>query len=221
MKIAVIADVHCQGPHDPSQRNFVSWLDEVDADELWLLGDILHYGWVFEDEVQPIFREVIDALRQVRSRGIRILFVPGNHDFAVAELLRRELDAEVRSEHIRTVDGVRIALAHGDELDRTLQYRLFRLFIRSRLFAHFIRRMGSKFGGALLSKMAGDVSDGEDVWTNTRAGLLHRLKHAEVVVMGHVHTPWHHASDEGTAIILRPGAPLFLEGGKVLRGPLD
>ena len=221
MKVAVIADVHCRGPNDPAQRKFISWLDELDSEELWLLGDVLHYGWVFDEEVQPIFQDVIDALKRVRGRGVRVLFVPGNHDFAVADLFRRVLDAEVQSEHIRTVDGVRIALAHGDELDRSWRYRIFRTFIRSTFFAHVIRHLGRKWGGAILSKMAGDISDGENVWVKTREGMLRRLKHADVVVMGHAHTPWQYTSDEGTAIILRPGTPLLIEAGTVLRGPLD
>ena len=219
MKVAVIADVHCRGPSDPAQRDFLAWLRVLEAEELWLLGDVLHYGWVFQHEVQPIFQEVVEGLREVRGRGVNILFVPGNHDFAVAEVLRREVGAEVRGEHIRTIDGVRIALAHGDELDQSWRYRYFRSIIRSRFFAKFIQCLGRRLGGSLLAVLAGEVSQGEEVWAQTRAGILRRLDKADVVVMGHVHTPWHHVSEAGTAVVLRPGVPLFLEAGEVVTAP--
>ena len=221
MKVAVIADVHCRGPSDPAQREFISWLHEVDAEEVWLLGDVFHYGWVFQREVQPIFQEIIDVLRDVRDRGVHILFVPGNHDFAVAGVLQREVNAEVRGQHIRTVDGVRVSLAHGDELDQTWQYRLLRSLIRSRFVALAVRCLGRKYGSTFLATLAGEVSQGGALWEKTREGVLKRLEHADVVVIGHVHTPWHHVCEAGTAVILRPGVPLFLEDGEVLRGQSD
>ena len=216
MKVAVIADVHCRGPSDPAQQKFIAWLRTLEVDQLWLLGDVFHYGWVFQRDVQPIFQEVVDALREARDRGVQILFVPGNHDFAVASVLQREAGAEVRGEHIRTVDGVRIALAHGDELDQTWRYRTFRSLIRSRLVAFTVRCLGQKLGSVLLAKLAGDVSQGDEVWEKTRDGVMRRLEQADVVVIGHVHTPWHHVCEDGTAVILHPGRPLFLEDGNVL-----
>ena len=221
MKVAVIADVHCRGPSDPAQRKFISWLREVDTEEVWLLGDVFHYGWVFQHDVQPIFQEVVDVLRDVNGRGVHIVFVPGNHDFAVATVLQREVNAEVRGPHIRTIDGVRVSLAHGDELDQTWRYRVFRSLIRSRFVACAIRCLGRKYGGSILATLAGEVSEGGELWEKTRDAVIKRLDHADVVVIGHVHTPWHYVGEAGTAVVLRPGVPLFLQDGEVLTGQYD
>jgi len=219
MRVSVIADLHCRGPSDPSQRSFVEWLGRLEGDELWLLGDILHFGWVFDGRVQPAFQEVVDALVDVRKRGIHILFIPGNHDFAVAGLFENTLDAEVRDAHVRTVDGVRFSLSHGDDLDRSWAYRFFRWVVRARVFSWGIDLLGPRLGSRMLSALAGGVSPGGDVWDRTRKGLLQRLNDAAVVIVGHIHTPWSYADEKGRVLVLTPGVPVLIEDGVLVTEP--
>ncbi len=220
MRVSVIGDVHCQGPNDPAQQKFLQWISDLDdVDELWILGDLVHFGWAFGSGVHPMFAEVIDALRLKIQSGIHILFVPGNHDFGLSQFFAAELGIEVRDAHIRNVDGTRIALLHGDELDTSMTYSWFRRFIRSRGFAVLINCLGPRLGTALLKRMAGEVSVGGDLWPSTRTGMLQWLEDADLVLMGHVHTPWVHRGEEGAAVVLTPGEPVFIEDGRLVTAP--
>ena len=222
MRVSVIADVHCRGPNDPAQRSFVEWLKHLNGvDELWILGDLTHYGWVFDGRVHPDFQEVVDGLYASTQRGIHLVFVPGNHDFGLGAFFETELGFEVRDAHSRTIDGVRVALLHGDELDTSWAYRVLRWTIRSRGFATLLNVLGPRMGTAVLQRMAGDVSMGGDIWSDTREGLLQRLEQADMVLMGHVHTPWSYQGEEGTALVLTPGVPVYIEDGRLITAQPD
>ena len=220
MRVSVIGDVHCQGPSDPAQQKFLQWLGCLGhVDELWILGDLFHFGWAFPTGVHPMFAEVIDALREKVDAGLHIVFVPGNHDFGLAGLLASEVGIEVCGEHMRTVDGKRISLLHGDEVDTSVGYRLFRRVIRSQGFAAVMNVLGPTMGTAFLKRLAGEVSVGGSVWPSTRVGLMSRLVDADIVLMGHVHTPWVHESEQGIGVVLTPGVPIFIVDGQLITAP--
>ena len=221
MRVSVIADVHCRGSDDSAQRAFVDWVSQVEIDELWILGDLFHYGWEFEGRVQPIFQDVIDGLVFLQRRGTKIVFVPGNHDFGVAGIFRTVLNADVRGQHIRTVDGLRVSVSHGDEMDTSLSYRLFRLGVRSRSFAWLINTLGPGLGSSVLNKLAGEISVGGELWERSRVRIMEMLEEADLVLMGHVHTPWVYTGDEGTAVVLTPGVPILIEDGVLVTEQLD
>ena len=213
MRVSVIADVHCRGSEDSAQRSFVEWVSALDVDELWILGDLFHFGWAFDGCVQPVFQDVMDALGDLDRRGCRIVFVPGNHDFGVADLFKDVLNADVRGQHIRSIDGLRVSLSHGDEFDASWRYRWFRWGVRSRLFASLINALGPKRGSSVLKRMAGDVSVGGALWERSRESIMEMLEDSDLVLMGHVHTPWSYTGNDGTALVLTPGVPILIEDG--------
>ena len=44
----MVSDVHLEGDSE-RQRAFVAWLDALEADELYLVGDVFHHWWGFRD----------------------------------------------------------------------------------------------------------------------------------------------------------------------------
>jgi len=207
MRVAVISDVHCAGPDDPIQQDFVGWLDGLNADALWMLGDIFHWGWGFGGGVQGSVQPVVDALMRAQDRGVRLLFVGGNHDFAVCSVLA-SLDIEVRGPHTRDVDGRKVFVAHGDEADRTWGYRLTQWVLRGMVFGLLIRFMGEVRGSRLLARLAGDQKTDLFRESDRRARdwLKTQLVGGTTLAMcGHFHLACREHHDAGEVVTLGAG----------------
>jgi predicted phosphodiesterase len=218
MRVTVISDVHCAGLGCPRAAAFVAWLDDLDVDELWMLGDIFHYGWIFGGALQPDYAPVFEALDRAAGRKIRMVFVPGNHDFRMGPLMARRWGAEVRGPHIRKIDRCRVYLSHGDESDRGLGYRLLSAFLRGWAATGLMRLLGVRMGTAVLRAIAGEVTHGEGVvWPALREALNAQLELAEFAIMGHAHVAWSQQDTRGTAVILGPGVQgaRMLDDGKL------
>jgi UDP-2,3-diacylglucosamine pyrophosphatase LpxH len=206
MRVAVISDVHCAGLDCPRAAAFVAWLDDLDVDEVWMLGDIFHYGWIFGGALQPDYALVFEALDRVAERKIRLVFIPGNHDFRMAPLMASRWGAEVSGPHIREVDGVRVHLSHGDEADSSLGYRLVEAFLRGRLSEWMMRVLGVGMGTAMLRRLAGKVAPIQSVvWPATIETLTEHLEGADMAIMGHAHVPWVQQDARGVGVVLGPG----------------
>lgn len=229
MRVVMISDVHAAGPGDPRQAALEGFLDAVEADALYLLGDVFHHWWGFRLGPTPEYAGVCEALRRLVHRGISLVMVPGNHDFATGPFFADELRAEVRPAHAVELDGVRFHLAHGDEADRSPGYRLTRTVLRGSAFAALIEGLGPTRGTRLLRALAGASRDrpasqatlleAQRRWAQARVD-----EGAQVVVLGHSHVPGVTSLAGGRLINLgdwRDG-PRWLEvvgGAPTLRGP--
>lgn len=194
MRVVMISDVHAAGPDDPRQAALEAFLDALQADRLYLLGDVFHHWWGFRAGTLPEYAGVCRALRALRQRGVGLVMVPGNHDFRAGPFFEDELGAEVRPAHRVELDGSAFFLAHGDEADSSPGYRLTRAALRGRAFATLMERLGPEQGGRLLRGLAGASRDrpasqaalveAQRVWAQARVD-----EGARVVALGHSHAP--------------------------------
>lgn len=216
MRVAVISDVHCSGRSCERQREFIAWLDELEVDSLWMLGDIFHYGWDFGAQIQSDFEPVFQAVDRLVDRGVELRFVPGNHDFCIGPLVRNRWKAIVHGPQICEVDGRHIYLGHGDEFDTTLGYRMLKAILRSGGFRWMMACMGPRLGTALLRLLAGPPPrTGESLWPSIQKQVSAQLKGADMVIVGHAHVAWEQHTGLGVALVLGPGvsgARLILDG---------
>lgn len=119
-----ISDIHL-GTRGCKADYLLDFLRHTDCETLYLVGDIFD-GWrlkrtwywpqAHNDVVQKLLRKV--------RKGMRLIYVPGNHD----EVLRGYLGmhfggVEVRKDAIHeTADGKRLLVIHGDEFDGVVKY---------------------------------------------------------------------------------------------------
>jgi UDP-2,3-diacylglucosamine pyrophosphatase LpxH len=119
-----ISDIHL-GTRGCKADYLLDFLRHTDCETLYLVGDIFD-GWrlkrtwywpqAHNDVVQKLLRKV--------RKGMRLVYVPGNHD----EVLRGYLGmhfggVEVTKEAIHeTADGKRLLVIHGDEFDGVVKY---------------------------------------------------------------------------------------------------
>ncbi|ACA19271.1 metallophosphoesterase [Methylobacterium sp. 4-46] len=119
-----LSDIHL-GTKGCQAELLLDFLREVDADEIYLVGDIvdgwkLKSGWYWPQAHNDVVQKL---LRKVR-KGSRLIYVPGNHD----EFLRDFLDLhfggiEVHDQILHEgADGKRYLVIHGDQFDLVVRH---------------------------------------------------------------------------------------------------
>jgi len=137
MRKIFIADAHLRSPEDANYRTLIRFLETLprDTDTLYLLGDLFEFWIGNPDPVYDHYREIIDCLRAVRGRGVRIVYFEGNHDFHLAGFFEKQLQAEVhKAGAVVEIGGQKVYLCHGDQINsEDYRYRALRLAFHSPL----------------------------------------------------------------------------------------
>ena len=119
-----ISDIHL-GTKGCQAGLLLEFLREVDADAIYLVGDIvdgwrLKTAWHWPQEHNDVVQKL---LRKVR-KGVRLFYIPGNHD----EFLRDYYGTHfggievVESAIHQGADGQRYLVVHGDAFDVVVRY---------------------------------------------------------------------------------------------------
>jgi UDP-2,3-diacylglucosamine pyrophosphatase LpxH len=114
-----ISDVHL-GSRDCRAAELLQFLGRVDTENLFLVGDIIDF-WSLRRSFYwpPAHNAVLHTILARARAGVRVIYVPGNHD----DDLRGFCGSEFGNLHVRrkyvhaTADGRRMLVTHGDELD--------------------------------------------------------------------------------------------------------
>jgi UDP-2,3-diacylglucosamine pyrophosphatase LpxH len=164
-----ISDVHLGTPWAQAPR-LLDLLDQVRADTLYLVGDIVDFWRIRRGIVWPApHGEVLKAILRLANAGTRVVFIPGNHDdglraycgttFGRIEICRSAV-------HV-TLTGRRYLVTHGDEHDTVVQRARWLALIGDRGYALALafNRPFNWVRGLL----------GKDYWSIS-AWLKHRVK---------------------------------------------
>ncbi len=134
MSVAVIADCHLGGPGGPAEPLIaqLEQLPERGCRHLVLLGDVFHV-WVGKRAFEtPMILQVLEVLKRLRERGLRLDYIEGNRDFFIAGRRYADVFETVSTELAFEAEGVRYLAVHGDGLnDRDRQYLFWRWLSKS------------------------------------------------------------------------------------------
>lgn len=138
MKVAIFSDLHIREDDQKLNLAFAKLLRELveveKITDLWLLGDILDvlvgpFSFWFDS-----YKEIFDALKILKQKGVNILWFEGNHDFFIQRLLHK-IDIEVADGEQTYVVGEKkqkLLLAHGDLVNpEDKDYLVWRKITRS------------------------------------------------------------------------------------------
>jgi UDP-2,3-diacylglucosamine hydrolase len=136
MKIIFVADAHLKGIDDPVQERLAGFLNGLAGlDTLVILGDLFDIWCGFNKVVYYQYLPVLNSLKRLKASGTKIIYIEGNHDFAMQGFFESELGAGVHAESLEMeADGRHMYLAHGDTVGMSTGYSLWRRFLRSRAF---------------------------------------------------------------------------------------
>lgn len=211
-----LSDFHL-GTRGCQAESLLTFLRQQEAETLFLIGDIvdlwfLKRSWYWPTAHNDVVQEILKKARQ----GTRVIYIPGNHDEILREVLPLHLGGvEMVADFIhQTADGRRLWIIHGDEFDGLLRYVTW----LSKLGSHF-------YHGALRVNHAINsfrIKRGRSSWSLAGA-LKHRVKNAlayvtsyekavteearlrgvDGVVCGHIH--WAEMRQMGSLIYCNTG----------------
>jgi len=135
MRAVFLADAHLELPSDDNYRKLLRFLDGLhgSTDTLFIMGDLFDFWVGFPSDPFPHYEPVLSALERLKQSGCRIIYFEGNHDFHMGSRFRQRLGAEIHTgPALLTVQGRRLFLCHGDQINRADHgYRLLRLMLHN------------------------------------------------------------------------------------------
>jgi len=197
-----ISDVHL-GFKGCRAADLLEFLEQVECEQLYLVGDIVDLWALQRRFYWPIeHNDVLRAILDKARHGIRVIYVPGNHDRPFRDydgwvIGRVEIARETVHE---TADGRRLLVRHGDEFDSVIRASPWLESLGNRAYA-FVLRL-NRYVNAVRQRF------GYPYWS-VAAFLKHKVKNAvqyianferavavearrlgvDGMVCGHIHRP--------------------------------
>ena len=130
VRAVFISDLHL-GTRGAQAHNLLEFLRYVEADVIYLVGDIVDFWKVRRGPHWPqTHNDVVQKLLRKVRKGAEIIFIPGNHDEGLRDYCGMRFGGirlEQSTVHV-TLKGRRYVVMHGDEFDvvvRTAKWLAF------------------------------------------------------------------------------------------------
>jgi UDP-2,3-diacylglucosamine pyrophosphatase LpxH len=196
-----ISDIHL-GTRGCNDRLLIDFLDHVDSDTLYLVGDIID-GWRLKKRFYWPERHnaIVRRVMKRAKHGTRVIYVPGNHDEMFRQFAGLNFGGvEIRRKAIHTTaDGRRLLVLHGDEFDTiVLAHRwlaflgdnAYELLMRLNLVVNAVRRWFDLPYWSLSKHAKKKVKNAVEFISRFEEAVAHEAARLKVdgVVCGHIHT---------------------------------
>jgi len=196
-----ISDVHL-GTRGCNDRLLIDFLDHVDSDMLYLVGDIID-GWRLKKKFYWPERHnaIVRRFMKRAKRGTRVIYVPGNHDEMFRQFSGMNFGGvEIRKKAIHeTADGRRLLVLHGDEFDaimlahRWLAFAgdaAYNFLLRMNVVVNAVRRRFDLPYWSLSKHAKHKVKNATQFISRFEETVAHEAQRLKVdgVVCGHIHT---------------------------------
>jgi UDP-2,3-diacylglucosamine hydrolase len=208
-RVYFISDAHLRiFDGDPKmEEKLLQVFDEAKASgsHLYIVGDLFDFWFEYKFAVPAAYLKVVAALLDLTRSGVKVIYIPGNHDFWMKDYLQREAGIElahpkgkgragegIEAEHF----GKHIYITHGDGLRRDdYGYRFIKWLFRNKLCIWLYSQLPVNVAYRLAmrsSKASRDYttnrkkSDPSDYIDFARKKVTDGF---DAVVMGHVHLP--------------------------------
>jgi len=196
-----ISDVHL-GTRGCNADMLIDFLDHVDCDTMYLVGDIID-GWRLKKKFYwpDSHNDIVWRILKSAKRGTRIVYIPGNHDEMFRQFTGLNFGGvEIRRSVIHeTADKRRLLVLHGDEFDAVMLAHRWLAFVGDAAYTFLMRlnwivnKVRRRFGLPYwsLSKIAKHKVKNAVEFIGRFEELVARAarnRGVNGVVCGHIHT---------------------------------
>lgn len=230
-KAYFFSDLHLGAKYNEDDRHlekrFVAFLDSIrdEAEEIYLLGDILDYWFEYRHVVPRGFVRLFGKLAELSDAGVKITWLIGNHDIWIFDYIPTETGVTVVDGILDTeILGRKFSLQHGDAIGGNLKFRFLRKLFRNRvcqkLYSGIHPRwtVGFAYGCSKRSRQKEraegyvpcNLIDKIREWCR---GQIAQGNPAEYYVFGHLHSLYNETLPEGRRLIVVPDWPSDLTYG--------
>lgn len=198
----VISDVHLRNADDKLTQTFIHEINQIkNIDALFLLGDIFDFIAGPVPFFLNYWKDVFDALQNLKNRNVQIYFTEGNHDFGFEhfqsprflECFTQCGDFEISLNH--PLHG-NILLKHGDDVVCKASYHPFRDLVKSKWFqkinlflfsGSWMNSIFTRYAKFSRSQDSYRVLDNN--FMNQKIAIFLKKYHplCDIFIMGHVH----------------------------------
>ena len=204
-RIYFISDVHIGSPGmgDATRERedvLIDFLKSIrhNAGTLYIVGDLFDFWFEYRTTVPSTGARVLFELYNLVESGVRVIYLPGNHDLWPGEYFSEQLGVELPGGPITvTHQGLRIHIAHGDEIRTDWRFRLSRGILKNRFCMGLFRLLHPDLG-ATLARYTSRLSEfrirrrgsgNRDIlYKAARGKIAHGV---DVVIHGHYHFSLH------------------------------
>lgn len=217
MRVIFIADVHLASPEALNYRLLLRFLGELEGklDTLYIVGDLFDFWLGFPSQPFSQYDAVLDALDRLVKRGCRLVYYEGNHDFHLGDVFSQRLHAEIHpGPSIETVQGKRLYICHGDQINREDRgYLLLRFLLRTGMVAsavrHFPPSWAEKIRNILQKRSQAGYANKTSRWDYRQilhdfAGTVQK-RGCDGLVAGHFHLALYEYTPEPAFTLLSLG----------------
>jgi UDP-2,3-diacylglucosamine hydrolase len=209
MRKVFIADAHLRSESDKNYRLLMEFLKTLhgNTDTLFILGDLFEFWIGYPGVPFPHYLAMLEELRRLRARGVKIVYFEGNHDFHMGPFFEKTLEAVIYNvPAVLEMEGKRIYLSHGDQINRSdYGHRLFRFLLHNRMTGRIIPLV-PPFVASCIAERLGRVSRKNhdmrrrkwDYPSIMRRFAAERFREGcDAVIIGHFHMPLFEKSSDG------------------------
>lgn len=215
--IYFISDLHLGAKYFERPREkelaVVRFLDSIaaDAEEVYMLGDILDYWYEYKNVVPRGYVRFFAAIARLTDAGIPVYWMTGNHDVWLFDYLSGEIGVRVLKGYVqKEIKGAQFVLSHGDDVGyQPRMYRFMRWCFHNRVCQWLYAGLHPRITyGIAHGWSASNRTHRQPTAVKKEMGVCYeRLKsfamqysasHPEVrhYVMGHLHLARHERLDE-------------------------
>jgi UDP-2,3-diacylglucosamine hydrolase len=193
VKIIFFSDVHITRTSVDRAALTLRFISDYceDADMVVVLGDLFDFYHGYNGYIYPWYRTVADSLKGLVDRGKRVVFLEGNHEFAMGRYFEDYTGVACVTEMSLDIDGKKVFLAHGDGFaDHSLARLLKRPF-----FYRIMDLLGPGLTWRVVTLVRPFLSHRNKRYSEVVRDIFRsraRRKLAEgydVVILGHSHIP--------------------------------
>ena len=193
------------------EESLVAFLRSIrkDAEVLYVVGDLFDFWFEYRTVVPARAGKVLFALHALVQDGVRVVYLPGNHDIWLGDYLSEQVGLHlpggpVAVEH----QGRRVYVTHGDELRENWKARLKRWILKNPVCIVLFRLLHPDLGAFLASTIS-RLSNyrSRSIANPTREIPVPVIREKitrgfDIVVCGHFHRPLQARMDGGTFVVL-------------------
>jgi UDP-2,3-diacylglucosamine hydrolase len=200
--LIVVSDIHLSHSGDDRAKKLLAFLSHIAAgkvDTLVLLGDIFDFCLGSHPYFQAKFAPVVEALEKVATSGTEVVFLEGNHEFALKALPWTHVKVVPHGTYrISLKNGQFVQAAHGDMIYSHRRYKAFRWLVKG----WFVQAIARLFPGTFLdhlTRKTSEVSRSADeyrpiyhdkILAAVDAWMEDPEHEAEYGIFGHFHVPY-------------------------------
>jgi UDP-2,3-diacylglucosamine hydrolase len=212
MKPRFISDLHLSDEHPELTQAFFQFLKDSKkaCTHLFILGDLFE-TWIGDDDDNPLYNEIKNALKDFTTNGPNTYFIHGNRDFLIGDTFAKQTGITIlKDPHTIEINGLKVLLSHGDFLcTDDLDYIKFRNEVRDENWqSNFLSKSLSE-----RKKIAQNLREESKEATALKSDAITDVNNKSVqdfidefqpdlFIHGHTHRPNIHNIDSSKRIVL-------------------